>query len=134
MKISKYILIYTISLCMAAQVSSISQVCLGPDHSDSNIDWASNCHTHTGGDPDSHETFFGHKENDCIDISISSIAGSGGCFRPDDQFNHTKPIILTPATAYHPFSCFAVSKLKTNLFPAFTNMPPLSIASTILII
>ncbi len=137
MKITKHIFIYIILICIAAQGMTLSQICIGPDHYDSDIDWASNCHTQTNdshNSHDAHKTSFGHKDNDCIDISFTSIAASGYSGIPDEQLNITKPIILKPATANHPFSSFDFSKLKTNLFPVFTNMATLSIASTILIV
>lgn len=38
MKITKYIFIYTISLCIAAHAITLSQVCMEPDHCDFGID------------------------------------------------------------------------------------------------
>lgn len=134
MKITKYILIYTISLCMAVQCMALSQICVGPDHIDSNIDWASHCHTQPDASQHSHESSFGHKVNDCIDISITSIAGSSSRIASDDQLIASKSIIIKPATSDHPlFSC-NFSKLKRNLFPVFTDITSLSIKSTILTI
>jgi len=137
MKISKYIFIYTISLCLAVHGIAFAQICIGSDHSDSNIDWTSHCHAqkeashHSGG---SHETSFGHVVNDCIDISISSTGNLSSNNNNDDQLNSAKPIILKSTSSDHPFFSFDFSKLKTNLFPDFTDMTPQSIASTILIV
>lgn len=134
MKITKYILIYTISLCMAVQCMALSQICVGPDHIDSKIDWASHCHTQADDAHHSHASSFGHKNNDCIDISITSIAGSNSNTACDDPLIAANPVIIKPATSNHLFFSCNFSKQKNNLFPVFSNMTSLSIKSTILTI
>jgi hypothetical protein len=132
MKLSKYILIFTISLCMAAQCMALSEICVGPDHTNSAVDWASHCHTQPDDSHHSHKSSFGHKNNDCIDISITSSACSNSISASDDPLIAANPMIIKPATADHPFFSYNFSKLKNNLFPVFTDMTPLSIKSTIL--
>lgn len=134
MKLTRHIFIYTLLLCVTVQGTAISSICLGPDHTDSTIDWASNCHSHSDGHADPHETAFGEKKSNCIDISIISIAGSGSCFRPDDQLSLTKPILLKSGSSENPLSLPDFSRLRTTLMPVFMHMVPLSIESTILII
>lgn len=135
MKISKYIIISIIFICMTAQGAITSRICMGSTHSDATIDWAMNCHPQTTGAHDSHPHSLGHQDSNCIDILISAAAGSSGNPRPDDQLNLVNlanPVFLTPAAAEHPFSSH--SSLKTILFPGFTDSTRISIASTILII
>lgn len=134
MKITKYILIYTISLCIAAHAITLSQICMGPDHCDSEINWTNICHTQTPVHHNSHECSFDHSNNECIDISITSIANSSSNRHSVNQPTVNKPLILKISTPDHPFYTSDFSKLKTNLFPVFTDMTPLSIASTILIV
>jgi len=134
MKITKYILIYTISFCIAAHGMGFAQVCMGPDHCDSDIDWVSNCHMQTSDSHDSHESSFGHKGSKCIDISITSIASSFNNNNSVNQQPVNKPLTLKISTPEHPFYAFDFSKLKRNIFPLFSDMTFLSIASTILII
>jgi hypothetical protein len=134
MKISKYIFIFTVSLCLSAHGMTLYQICVGPDHCDSDIEWASNCHTQNSDSHNSHKSSFGHQDNECIDISISSIAISGGSNTNNNQYIITKPIILKPAASDHPFAPIDFSRLKTNLFPVFTDTTTLSLASTILIV
>jgi hypothetical protein len=137
MKISKHIFLYIISLSMVAYGITISQICIGAGHSDSDIEWASHCHSQS---PALHhsehpaETSFGHNVNDCIDISIQSIAASGGSNIRNTQLNNTKITILKPNALHHPFFSIDFSKLKPNFFPFYTDITFLSIASTILIV
>jgi len=133
MKITKYIFIYTLLLCMTAQGMTLSQICMGPDHCDSEIDWASSCHTPGNDTHNSHESSFGYEGNNCIDISISSTGNLNRSIN-NNQLNSAKPIILKPAATDHPFSPSDFSKLKTNFFPVFTDMTTRSLASTILIV
>jgi hypothetical protein len=137
MKITKHIFIYTIFLCLAAQGSILSQICVEADMCKSDIDWASKCHAQTNASHKSHhsqESAFGHEDNKCRDITISSTSNSCNYDSYDDQLSFTKPIILKPTASDHPFSSFDFSKLKTNLLPIFTDTTSLSIKSTVLIV
>jgi hypothetical protein len=119
---------------MTANGMTLYQICVGADHCDSDIQWASNCHTQSSDSRNSHKSSFGHQDSECIDISISSIASSGNYNTNDNQYKITKPIILKPASSVYPFSPSDFSKLKTNLFPVFTDTTSLSITTTILIV
>ncbi len=134
MNISKYIFTFTISLCLAAHGMTLYQICVGPDHCNSDIEWASNCHTQKSDSHNSHQSSFGHHDRECIDISVSSIASSINNNTNNNQYKITKPIILKLDSSDHPFSPSDFSRLKTNLSPVFTGMTSLSITTTILIV
>jgi hypothetical protein len=136
MKILKYIFLLTIALFITAQGMTLSQICFGSGHSDSKLDWASNCHSHKNNDNDydSHSAAFGHTDSGCIDIFVTSIAGSQTSCSTDDLFNKAKPVIIKISASSHPFSPVDYSKHKPALSPFYADITSLSIASTILII
>jgi hypothetical protein len=119
---------------MTAQGMTLYQICVGPDHCDSDIQWASNCHTQDSDSHNSHQSSFGHQDRECIDISFSSIASSGNYNTNNNLYQITKPIILKLDSSDHPFSPSDFSKLKTNLSHVFTDRTSLSIMTTILIV
>ena len=134
MKFSKYIFIYALLLCMTVHGMTLYQICVGPDHCDSDIEWASNCHTQKSDSHNSHQSSFGHQDRECVDISFSSIASPVNNNTNNNLYKITKPIILKLDSPDHPFSPSDFSKLKTNLSPVFTDMTSLSITTTILIV
>jgi hypothetical protein len=119
---------------MTAHGMTFYQICVGPDHCESDIEWASNCHTQNSDSRNSHKSTFGHHDSECTDISICSIANPVNHNTINNQYKITKPVILKPAASAHPFSPSDFSKLKTNLFPVFTDVTSLSIKTTILIV
>ena len=119
---------------MTAHGMTFYQICVGPDHCDSDIEWVSNCHTQYSDSHNSYKSSLGHHDSECIDISITSIATPGNYNTNSNQYNTTKPIILKPAASDHPFAPSDFYRLKTNLFPVFTDTTILFLASTILIV
>ena len=134
MKTLKYIFLFTIALCMAVQGMSLSQICIGSGQSDSKLDWASSCHSKNDNDHHSHNTAFGHTDSGCIDIFVTSIAGSQTSCSTDDLFSKAKPVIIKISASSHPFSPVDYSKHKPAFSPFYADITSLSIASTILII
>lgn len=147
MKLFHHIFIYTMFLCVSVHGVSFSQICIGPAHGDSDIDWADNCHgpakdvhhvndVHINDLPDSPERSLNHEEGNCIDIFITSVAAtiSSSTGDPGDLQCFKKPVIIKSDTFDHLFSFVNFSPSRPTLFPAFTDITFLSIASTILII
>lgn len=131
-----HIFIYTILLCVAAQGVSFSRICTGPAHDDSDIDWADNCHPPANDGHDSPRRSLNHEDGNCIDIFITSVAATIGNATDDpiSPLCAQKPLIIKSDTFDHLFSFFNFSQSSPILFPAFTDITFLSIASTILII
>lgn len=138
MKIAKHILIYTVFISIIAQGATLWHLCIDMGHSDSSVEWASNCHSQQNVSHGSHhspECELSHTDKGCINILTGSIvASSSGTNTYDDQDTITKPTILKPTSIDHPFSSFDFSKLKSNFSPIFADINSLSIESTILIV
>jgi hypothetical protein len=138
MKITKYILIYTVLISIVAQGATLWHLCIDVGHPDSSVEWASNCHTQQQVSHASHhlpECELSHTDNECINILAGSIVASSSVNTTyDAQDNITKPTILKPTSINHPFSSFDFSKLKSNFLPIFADINSLSIESTILIV
>ena len=136
MKISKYILTCIVLICMTAQGATLSQLCLGKDHCDSALNWVGVCHNEGENSQQTHTDWdcsFDHEDGECIDIWIASVAGSIVTIS-DGKLYIDKPGILKSNDLSNPFYNVNFSKLTANLFPSFSNLTSLSIASTVLII
>lgn len=144
MKLVHHIFICTILLCVASHGVSFSQICIGTAHGDSDIDWADNCHApakddhHNNDVHDSPGRSLNHEDGNCIDIFITSAAAIVGSATGDpiDLQCFKKPVIIKSDTLDHLylFSFTDFSPSSPILFPVFTDITFLSIASTILII
>lgn len=141
MKLAHHIFIYTILLCVAAHGVSFSQICIGPAHDGFDINRADSCHApakdgHTAHHYHSPGSSINHENGNCIDIFIASAAAAinSAANDPVDPPYAQRPVTIKPDNFNYLFSFFNFSQSSPILFPAFTDITFLSIASTILII
>lgn len=134
MKQAKYTFVLILLLFMVVHGMSNVRVCIGSAHCHSGTDWATQCHSPSKDfhDADSHS--LNHQDCLCVDISISSVFGSG-CVSPYDAQQYIKsPVAIESAVTEHPLSGFDFSGLTASFLPDFIDAKSLSIQSTILII
>ena len=134
MRLTTTFFIYIILLCIIAYGVVTPEICLGADHCHPQIEWAGNCHEQQGSPHDAHESALGHQEKGCIDILIPHAAGANFNVLSDTPLSIKKPIIIKSAETDHPFFAFDISKLRRSLQPVFTDIIPLSITATVLIV
>lgn len=138
MKASNYILIGMLSLCLVSQGATFFEVCLGPGHPDSGVvEWARDCHVPAktlAADGTPRKYAFDHAPHDCFDVSMVSVAGFGGHFRPVDQSRFTRPVFLNPVAWDHLCRPHLISRQQANRHFFFTYTVNLSSPSTVLII
>ena len=134
MKQSRHIFIYIILICIAFQGTALSRICVGKTHCDARINWAEICHSRADVSHETHDCTFDHDDAPCVDIPVSTIAGSGAKAPFERHPAMGSGDVIKAGTSGHPFAAADGSRHKTALFPVFPDTTSRSIASTILII
>jgi hypothetical protein len=133
----KYILIITVSFCIAAQGAGFSRVCLASNHSGENLSWAGTCHTRPAspGTINAADTYaLDHEDHDCIDISIFSVAGFRQTPRLDTRPHPFGTVVIYPGPFSQNRSANLLLIQLADRFSHFSLDHHRSIRSTILIV
>jgi hypothetical protein len=134
MKIATTLFIYTILLCMAVRGVIAPEICIGTDLCHPQIEWADYCHERHENPHDAHASALAHQEKECVDILIPLTAGTTINPSAKTPLFMKKPVIIKCAEGDRLFFAFHFSKAKRTLQPVFTDIIPLSIAATVLIV